>query len=137
VVTIDWQGYGIGHSASELAHFLTYCEPSMELDVGVMQRYYDELTNQIPKETYPFQVMVREVEIRILAFGVAAFNAFHDKPEKLKNRRFSRNGVESEDMMKHSILTVKRMGYVLEKWEKENLIQNLKTESDFCSENWN
>jgi len=127
VVTIDWQGYGIGHSASELAYFLTYCEPSMELDVGIMQSYYEELTKQIPKETYPFQVMVREVEIRILSYGVSAFNQFREKPEALKNRgnSFSRNGLDMDEMMKHSFFTMKRMGYVLEKWEKENLIHNL------------
>jgi len=127
VITIDWQGYGIGHSATELAYFLTFCEPSMELDLGIMQSYYEELTKKIPKETYPFQVMVREVEIRMLGLGVSAFNGFRDTPETLKNRGhlFSRNGLESEDLMKHSILRIKRMGYVLEKWEKENLIQNL------------
>jgi len=71
--------------------------------------------------------MVREVEIRMLGIGVSAFNGFRHNPETLKNHShlFSRNGIESEDMMKHSILRMKRMGYVLEKWEKENLIQNL------------
>jgi len=127
VITIDWQGYGIGHSATELAYFLSFCEPSLELDLAIMQSYYEELTKKIPKATYPFQVMVREVEIRSLGIGVCAFNGFSDKPETMKKRSHlvSRNGLESEDMMKVNIVRIKRMGYVLEKWEKENLIQNL------------
>jgi hypothetical protein len=127
VITIDWQGYGMGHSATELAYFLSFCEPSMELDLSIMQSYYEELTKTVPKETYPFQVMVREVEIRMLGIGVSGFNGFRDTPETLKNRShlFSRNGIESDVIMKHGILRMKRMAYILEKWEKENLIHNL------------
>jgi len=127
VITIDWQGYGIGHSASDLAYFLSFCDPSEELDLAIMQSYYEELTKKVPKETYPFQVMVREVEIRLLGMGVSGFNGFRDTPETMKNRShlMSRNGLESEDMMKHGVLRMKRMGYVLEKWEKENLLHNL------------
>jgi len=124
---IDWQGYGVGHPSTEVAFFLSFIEPDPELDMRIMKSYYEELTKTVPQETYPFEVMVREVEIRTMGMGVSAMCYFSDTPEgmKKKNQYLNRNGIQLDDMITSRVSAITRMSYIIEKWEKEGILQNL------------
>jgi len=127
VFLIDWQGYGVGHPSTEVAFFLSFIEPDPELDMRIMKTYYEELTKTVPQETYPFEVMVREVEIRTMGMGVSAMCYFSDTPEgmKKKNQYLNRNGIQLDDMITSRVSAITRMSYIIEKWEKEGILQNL------------
>jgi len=127
LILIDWQGYGVGHPSTELAWFLGFIAPDMDRDMRLVQMYYEELTKIVPREIYPFEVMMREVEIRTMGLGISSFNNFDPSPEEMKKRdkTFSRNGLQSEDFLTSRSFSVIRMSRFLEQWQKAGILQNL------------
>jgi thiamine kinase-like enzyme len=128
-IIIDWQCYGVGHPSTEFAYFLSnLVEPDPARDHRLMKVYYNELKEQqVPVETYPFEVFEREVELR--SMGLMAFNMinFKQTPEKAAEMRkeMAKEGVDADLMDKLATKNLKRFNYIYQKWEDENIFAQI------------
>jgi hypothetical protein len=94
----DWQAYGYGHAATELAYFLCMSvkyDPAV--DEKIKRAYYEELTRDtgrgpnVSQEEYPYTIFEREVAARTLGMATTFGSMLAlDTPEK-REKRTQRN----------------------------------------------
>jgi len=132
-IIIDWQCYGIGHPSTEFAYFLSnLVEPDPARDQRLMRTYYDELTQKVSADSYPYEVFVREVELRSMGLMAWTMTNFKQTPEKQKemSKLMAKEGIDTEFMEKLATKNFKRFNYIFQKWENENLFQELENTSN-------
>jgi thiamine kinase-like enzyme len=129
VVLIDWQCFGYGHPSTEFSYFLSNgVDFDDDLDLKLMKIYYEEMTITVMPEEYPWEVFQREVEIRTLQWGIAAFNRlFTNSPEYLKKllSSFEKKGLNGDSIMKSFRSKFLRFAHIMEKWIQENILERI------------
>lgn len=127
-IIIDWQCYGVGHPSTEFAYFLSnLVEPDPARDHRLMKAYYEELTQNVPADSYPFEVFEREVELRsmgLMAFNMINFKQTPQKAEEMK-KLMAREGMENDFVDKLATKNLKRFNYIYQKWEDENIFEQI------------
>jgi len=127
-IIIDWQCYGVGHPSTEFAYFLSnLVEPDPARDHRLMKVYYDELTQKVPAESYPFEVFTREVDLRSMGLMSWCMTNFKQSPEKSAEMKklMAKEGIDNEFMEKLATKNFKRFNYVFQKWATEKIFEQL------------
>lgn len=127
-VVIDWQMYGYGHPSTEFSYFIANVDFDPEQDLKLMRTYYEELTQTVKPEEYPWEIFQREVEIRNIQLVMAGFNmVYSNSPEDFKRWKalFDKRGIDFDSYFNSYRSKYLRMAHILEKWAQEGILERM------------
>jgi len=128
---VDWQCFGYGHPSTEFSYLLASLDFDANRDLMLMKMYYEELTQTVKPEEYPWEVFQREVEIRNLQLLMTFFSMFAQTPEQFKRSMkfmFEKRGKGKMDPdFFFSSLRAKyfRFAHTMDKWIQENILERI------------
>jgi len=128
-IFIDWQIYGFGNPSTEFAYFLSNnVKPDPARDQRLMKIYYDELTQKVSPDSYPWEVFVREVELRSMVFVASGMNMIKQTPQQSEEKAkiMKKEGIDQKEYLEmQTVSNFQRANYILQKWQKEKFIEEL------------